>query len=321
MNDMRPTHIAHLSSSVLDLVLASGTASANTASYTTEDTLGSDHYPLMASYNSGLAKPSRLRRSGTRINSKRINWNDYTHSLNETVQENTSLEALSVQMVQLAAIMEGKKCTQNSSRPPCPWWDEDCSRAVAKRKRLLRIYHQTKRFEHLLAAKHQMAETKRLLKEKKMAIFRSFCESISRETSAASIWRKIRSFNRKAPIENPLENGDKKWRQYFLVALTPPSVEPEIVLLPEMTTHHDLTKPLTLAEFELAIKHTKDTAVGPDRVSYPMMKNLSIRGKESLVRRFNEVLASGDIPDSWKEAYIVPILLTDHSFIMYKKEF
>ena len=56
-----------------------------------------------------------------------------------------------------------------------------------------------------------------------------------------------------------------------------------------------------------AVKRCHDTAVGSDDIHYQFLKHLPFRSLETLLRIFNQILHTGILPDSWKEATIVPI--------------
>ena len=56
-----------------------------------------------------------------------------------------------------------------------------------------------------------------------------------------------------------------------------------------------------------ALKKCHDTAVGCDDIHYQFLKHLPFRSLDSLLRIFNKVWRTGILPDSWKEAIVVPI--------------
>ena len=55
------------------------------------------------------------------------------------------------------------------------------------------------------------------------------------------------------------------------------------------------------------LKKCHDTAVGCDDIHYQFLKHLPFRSLDSLLRIFNQVWHTGILPDSWKEAVVVPI--------------
>ena len=66
-------------------------------------------------------------------------------------------------------------------------------------------------------------------------------------------------------------------------------------------------KDFTIKEFRKALKKSHDTAVGSDDIHYQFLKHLQLRSLDSLLRIFNHIWHSGILPDSWKEAIVIPI--------------
>ena len=66
-------------------------------------------------------------------------------------------------------------------------------------------------------------------------------------------------------------------------------------------------KDFTIKELKKALKKCHDTAVGCDDIHYQFLKHLPFRSLDSLLRIFNKVWHTDIIPDSWKEAVVVPI--------------
>ena len=66
-------------------------------------------------------------------------------------------------------------------------------------------------------------------------------------------------------------------------------------------------KDFTMKDLKKALKKCHDTAVGCDNIHYQFLKHLPFRSLESLLRIFNQVWHTGILPDSWKEAIVIPI--------------
>ncbi|KAM7304738.1 uncharacterized protein ISCGN_014638 [Ixodes scapularis] len=52
----------------------------------------------------------------------------------------------------------------------------------------------------------------------------------------------------------------------------------------------------------------KKSAAGPDGVPYQALTNLTEEAQDALVKWFNAIWNSGDVPNEWKEAMVVPLL-------------
>ena len=66
-------------------------------------------------------------------------------------------------------------------------------------------------------------------------------------------------------------------------------------------------KDFTTKELKKAFKKCHDTAVGCDDIHYQFLKHLLFRSLDSLLRIFNQIWNIGILPDSWKEAIVIPI--------------
>ena len=55
------------------------------------------------------------------------------------------------------------------------------------------------------------------------------------------------------------------------------------------------------------LKKSHDTATGPDEIHYQLLKHLPRDSLMVLLDIFNDIWASGEIPECWKEATVIPI--------------
>ncbi|XP_017778567.1 PREDICTED: RNA-directed DNA polymerase from mobile element jockey-like [Nicrophorus vespilloides] len=213
LNDMRPTRLKQGSPSILDLLLASPEAALNLTSSTWQDTFGSDHYPILCESSPPRQQVIRSLQpsSSTRINSKRIRWEKYSAELEQEFNNNPDMDLGTLTSVVVEAAKANSKSNPATRQlPSCPWRDDECSMAVAKRRRLLKVFHNTGRMTHLIAAKRAIAETKKLLKSKKRAHFRAFCETLSRDSPISYVWKKVRAFNHHNRKTTPLNRDANK---------------------------------------------------------------------------------------------------------------
>src|ERR1700733_5697531 len=67
--------------------------------------------------------------------------------------------------------------------------------------------------------------------------------------------------------------------------------------------------PITIRELELAISKLKmRKSPGVDGVSNEMIKNLGTAAKTKLLQIFNTCWTSGEVPQTWREAIMIPLL-------------
>ena len=65
--------------------------------------------------------------------------------------------------------------------------------------------------------------------------------------------------------------------------------------------------PFNLSELVEAIEKSHDTATGPDDIHYQMLKHLPKRSLQTLLNIFNNIWETGEYPETWRLATIVPI--------------
>lgn len=62
----------------------------------------------------------------------------------------------------------------------------------------------------------------------------------------------------------------------------------------------------TDAELQTALFQLKrNTAPGPDKITYGMLRNIPDNKLDELLRHINEVWATGELPEEWKEAHVI----------------
>jgi hypothetical protein len=66
-------------------------------------------------------------------------------------------------------------------------------------------------------------------------------------------------------------------------------------------------KEFSTSEYTSALNKCKNSAAGPDDIYYEMLKNMHPSSSKLLLKIFNEIWRSGQIPQVWKEAIIIPI--------------
>ncbi len=64
--------------------------------------------------------------------------------------------------------------------------------------------------------------------------------------------------------------------------------------------------PFSMGELRRASAKTGKTAPGKDEVHYSTLKQISKVGNTKLLMLYNKVWEEGKVPNSWKEAVIVP---------------
>ena len=71
--------------------------------------------------------------------------------------------------------------------------------------------------------------------------------------------------------------------------------------------NENYNNPFNLSELVEAIEKSHDTATGPDDIHYQMLKHLPKRSLQTLLNIFNNIWETGEYPETWRLATIVPI--------------
>lgn len=75
----------------------------------------------------------------------------------------------------------------------------------------------------------------------------------------------------------------------------------------KVTGNNLLEVPFSMSELENAVRRMKQSASGMDGVSYSMMKHFSENSMKVMLAFYNRIWMEGILPQSWKEALIIPI--------------
>ena len=178
---------------------------------------------------------------------------------------------------------------------------------------------------------------RRVIKRNKKAALNNFCEQISPETNAREAWVKLNALNGKASKSNNIgnlidregntlvseEEKANAFRTQYLRASSDDSLLPEYLEKKKAFKETDecknlgkkqvrdnkiYNKDLTLKEMSKALrKKKKISAPGHDGIRYAMIRNAPTFVKESLLRIFNSIWHSGNIPEQFKRGTIIPI--------------
>ena len=211
-----------------------------------------------------------------------------------------------------------------------PWWSPECARAVAKRRRALRIYQKHITSETRLAYQVASRHCRAVLLRAKKSTWQDFVSNFNRFTPLAKIWQFLKAFShKKDPIcafPQLLKDGVMvscpddvvaTFADYFasissndifttLQKRRFSSLVSSCEFMLDSTQQYN--SKFTPEELNSAILSSGHTSVGPDGVHYDFFRNISLSSKSKLLRCFNSAWTSGKYPEDWLSSYIIPIL-------------
>lgn len=287
---------------------------------TLPSTHGSDHFPIIITFPFGVNKldkrPPRLKYSlknaDWEVFSKRIDHK--LSSLPNVNQNSESLcaSALAKLFIETAdEVLPIKKQSSNFIPSP-PWWDDECSKAVKKRKEIEAMYNQCGSDENFELLTTTIKNTNKLFKEKKFESWKNFCLSLSPDVCPSVVWRNIRRF-RSAFRESTSRDFPPSVADAFLSKLAPPSTQEDLfsscAIPPSIAPDADgLNEPFSIVELKGVLTNLKDSAPGLDGIPYSFVTHLSDNALSYFLDLINSIFISGIIPVSWKSQEVLPIL-------------
>ena len=168
------------------------------------------------------------------------------------------------------------------------------------------------------------------------AIFEEFADTLDPSTNSRTVWNKLKSMTGKCTgFLYPGTLYDKSTNEYvttnkgkadtlannFAKQSSDNNHDPDFVrhkrninkryrktIAKAKTEKSIMDDDFTLTEFENFIRDRKGSAPGDDLISYTMFKHSHDKLKYLTLRLFNKVWESGNIPETWRKATVIPLL-------------
>ena len=211
-----------------------------------------------------------------------------------------------------------------------PWWNKETQAAWTDKRTMVKLWQKERSKPHPdLTIKALMEEKtevfKRVASEAKDRQWKSFCDTLNRDTTLTHFWQFYRQMEGCAANTNTpdlidasrsvLKTSKEKGSallQHFVQQSSQNNLDERKAVwegldrtLTEAGSNDDM---ITELEFTKALSGlSKDTAPGPDRVKYSDIKNLSVHNKSELFRLYEESFATGQVPEDRSHSYLKPI--------------
>ena len=311
-----------------------GTSLADRCSWCTIDGIGkSDHLPILLSISTSVGLGS-VHKGRIAWRSSGVDWAKYAAHVDASLESSpiappgTSVHRAYKDLC--ATIVNSAKVTVGTVKPGkrLRTWETAAVREAIKKRNRLRHKLSTNRAEWLDAC----CKAKEAIAEAKTSAWRELLEDGS--GCDARTWKIIRSLNgtpdANSPNEAMVHNGrlvtsDRRKADIFAshyagVARLHMSKEDRDEnraakqMLRRLRRVRDSgiacsTPNFSLTELNTALSNMKSRgAPGPDNISPPLLKHLGPGALMALLRIFNASLHSGEIPQMWRSAIIVPVL-------------
>ena len=210
--------------------------------------------------------------------------------------------------------------------PPKAWWSAEVEEAVSERRKAFATAHRSDedRQANISASRRALS----VIAKAKTEAWQTTCSSLSPKSNPKSVHSLLRSIagspsssssspnfpNCSSPRELALAFADY-WRSHFSI-FQPKALhsrargyltEVRLATCP-VESHSFFCFPFSFAEFLVAASnHSSSTAIGPDKVGYPMLKHLPRSSMDFLLYIFNLSWSLYSFPSIWKTSSIIPI--------------
>ena len=333
LNGKVPTYLSPSSGkySNLDLSITHPALYLDYSWNVTDDLCGSDHFPILLSYNNDNEdKPPQ------RYKFKKADWETFkikcSSKLNESCfhEDINPIEKFSETLLEIADDCIPKTTNKSNNTKDRPWFDDECKKAIRLRKAALRKFNVIPVHSNLENYKILRAKARRAIREAKRKSWRNYVSKLNYRTPIKKVWnmiRKISGKRAKTKISHLKKENDNiattpidisnTLAQTFAHNSSSDNYSTEFTKIKsrqekenlnfKSDNSEDYNLPFTLRELSESINKSHDTAPGPDGIHYQLLKHLPNDTKSLLLSIFNNVWSSGNIPQNWKEAIVIPI--------------
>ena len=293
--------------------------------------LSSDHLPLIIHYN--LHRPLTRRPNRTFTNYKRADWDTYTASIEDTLQNfditnYTSIDAATKHFTHTITNADKRTIPTGNIRHYNPTFSRPIKQLIKTRNHLraqLPTPNTRDRIQQL------NTDIDNAIKTEQATRWKQALEHITFNTNPSRLWKLVRGLNNRymdttdtheAILTNntliPLDRMQVNIlnKHYARISqLLHRHRDTEILHCLHFLQTEDLHPPLFTTQMtEEALKRTKNTtSTGPDGISYLHLKHLGPHAIRALTDIFNTSIQHNTIPNIWKLAKIISILKPNKS--------
>ncbi|KAG0435362.1 hypothetical protein HPB47_018533 [Ixodes persulcatus] len=188
-----------------------------------------------------------------------------------------------------------------------------------KRTRALEKYRQGKQKKHLDKVNRLTEEASKYANVLSIDRWLGYCESFDEKTNLRDVWKTFKSMSGKKKGASPVpviallsnEKTEEILNKLGDIFFPQPPTKPEAIIYhPTHSGPADKPEDLPFTEWELgaAIQQCRSkSAPGEDGITVPMLRNAPLATRLVILKRFNEIWESGQLPEEWKLSLVTPI--------------
>jgi len=328
------------SASALDLALVSPDLAREAEWSVEEDTMGSDHLPIVIHFS---RPPSREKiKGGSKFAYERADWHKFRGLLSDSPLQCDGLESISVEehyellhkQLLGAATESIPKTNAGVARTKSnPWWTDDTEAAVLNKRYWTRRYRRDPcpfTFQRRIEAERECKQT---IARAKRDHWRKFADDLEERADLSDVYKHIKRMKQQyVRPDSKLRDGDtvydtaeekaNAFAEVFAKASSKDGLSVEMrdlreehenrsPLQDEWHTSDDrgFNSPITRKEIDRALSSIKKVSVaeGPDQISYRILREVPNSVKDAILLLFQKCWDTGTIPKAWKHAIVSPI--------------
>lgn len=336
LNNGNPTHFStHNSFTHIDVSLCSPHLAPFCSWATLSDLHGSDHYPILIKIEKCVDNIQTKYKP--KYKTEAANWNLYQNHCDNNLckaktSNNINQQAASIKkIIRSAANVSIPQTKKRVYRPRVVWWNANLEKLRTQKQDLWHNFKRNRTDTNLILYKKQNAMFRRAVKDSKAACIQKFTSNINPTSSSQRIWSDIKLITGGKrsnsirylksglnTISSPIDIANC-FANHWSTLSEDTNFSSIFQQNKENISNHiynpkscnsfaiKIESPINMMELEDALHSAKGKTPGDDRISYPMLKNMSISTKKYLLSIYNNIFSSNVYPQSWKIAAVVPI--------------
>ena len=189
----KPTHFDQRTKgySHIDLSLCTQDLSEKYFWNTHNDLCGSDHFPIVISMHNFTDEIII-----NKFDQSKANWAEFSEYTKNVPSWDNTLDIETILTLFLILIIHAAEraipfTAGTKIRCPVPWWNEECKKAKKARSRAQRRFKKSRNDSDYIEYKRLCAIAKRTFNEAQRKSWRSYVESVCKDTPLSKIWKKV----------------------------------------------------------------------------------------------------------------------------------
>ena len=318
----------------------------------TDSELGSDHFPIVLNcgtrVKNNFTPPNQIH---FRVN--KANWPLFkteTGNYDWKTCRNDDVEIYCKKVTDVLTEL-AKKCiphTDPNSKKPLPknanksvpWWDQECQIIKDQKTEARNRWHTSRSAADLEEYKKIRNKSTKFINKKQKEYFRKKCSEIDDNARESEVWKLVSSMEgrqKQGPntvilkdsegndvignkekanlLGTHYENisADTNLDEHFLRKKIQHKINNPHLFVKQANTPDPINIDYNIRELINTLQKKQNSAPGEDGLSYEILKNVHLNCLKEILNLYNTIWHSGNIPNCFKHAIVVPILKPNKS--------